>query len=105
MSRLFSAVAARSLIVASIGCSAQPATREREPINANRPVAVTDQRPAVEATQTPADQGVARTLTSAIENDVELRERDIRFVVSNGDVSVKGTVRTEASARESTTSR
>ena len=59
------------------------------------PVAIADRKPSHVEPQNPADRGVARDLMTAIENDVDLGKRDITFIVSNGDVSVSGIVRTE----------
>src|SRR5688572_18512001 len=47
------------------------------------------------ASESPVDRGIRRNLVLAIDQDADLRQRDINFVVANGDVSVAGTVRTE----------
>jgi len=42
------------------------------------------------------DRSIRRELTLAIDRDSTLKERDISFIVSHGDVSVSGIVRSEA---------
>jgi osmotically-inducible protein OsmY len=42
-----------------------------------------------------ADRDIRRNLTLAITRDPDLRDREISFIVSNGDVSVTGTVKSE----------
>jgi hypothetical protein len=45
--------------------------------------------------ENPADRGIRRNLSQAIAGDAELKHRDISFIVSNGDVNVTGTVKSE----------
>jgi osmotically-inducible protein OsmY len=42
-----------------------------------------------------ADRGIRRDLILAITRDPDLKDREISFTVSNGDVSVTGTVKSE----------
>ena len=49
----------------------------------------------VAAPENEADRGIRRDLNLAIAGDPNLKDREIRFVVSNGDVSVSGMVKTE----------
>ena len=50
--------------------------------------------------ENPADRRVRRDLTHAIAHDPELKDRDISFMVSRGDVSVSGVVRNEDERRK-----
>ena len=47
----------------------------------------------------PADRSIRHDLALAIDRDSDLKTRDINFIVSNGDVSVSGTVRSEGERR------
>lgn len=76
------------------GCGADTATQERQLDPSARAEAVTS-RQAGSAGQNPADLGIQRDLKLGIAHDAGLRAREIRFVVTNGDVSVMGTVQTE----------
>lgn len=46
------------------------------------------------------DRRIRRNLDTAIARDTELQTRAISFIVTNGDVSVIGTVRTEKERRK-----
>jgi len=48
----------------------------------------------------PEDRRVRRNLNLAIAQDPELKEREISFLVRRGDLSVTGTVRSEAERRK-----
>ena len=48
----------------------------------------------------PADMNIRRDLRLAIARDADLRDRLISFIVTNGDVSVTGMVRTEKERRK-----
>lgn len=50
--------------------------------------------------ENPSDRRVRRDLGLAIARDRELRDRDISFMVSRGDVSVSGVVRSEDERRK-----
>jgi osmotically-inducible protein OsmY len=82
-------------VVASIGCRADIATLERPPDDTSRAATVSTASAAISMPQTPADRSIRRDLTLAIARDADLRNRPISFIVTNGDVSVTGTVRTE----------
>jgi osmotically-inducible protein OsmY len=43
----------------------------------------------------PADRTIRRELNGAIEGDPDLKDREISFIVNNGDINVTGIVRTE----------
>jgi osmotically-inducible protein OsmY len=43
----------------------------------------------------PGDRSIRRELNLAIDRDTELKDRDISFIVSNGDVRVTGIVYSE----------
>jgi osmotically-inducible protein OsmY len=90
---------ARSLIVlaavALIACGANPSTEERPPSGAIPARAEPDARATVTVPQSSADRAIRRDLNQAIAGDPDLRSREISFIISNGDISVTGTVRTE----------
>jgi osmotically-inducible protein OsmY len=48
----------------------------------------------------PADRGIRRGLSLALARDAGLQNREISFIVANGDVSVTGIVRTEEERRK-----
>ena len=50
---------------------------------------------AIAVPENPADRSIRRQLQLAITQDAELKDREISFIVSHGDVNVTGTVRTE----------
>jgi osmotically-inducible protein OsmY len=50
--------------------------------------------------ENPSDRRVRRDLGLAIAGDPELKDRDISFIVSRGDVSVSGVVRSEDERRK-----
>jgi len=84
-----------AVVALSAACGVNTATQE--PVEETRAVPT----PAPEAPATvvvpenPLDRGIRRNLNLAIAEDAELKNRDISFIVTNGDVSVTGTVRTE----------
>lgn len=55
---------------------------------------------AIAALHNPADRSIRRDLNLAIARDGDLRNREITFMVANGDVSVSGIVRTEEERRK-----
>jgi osmotically-inducible protein OsmY len=103
MARLFFTIAA---VAVSIGCSAETATKERDAIPPSQavaasPAAAPAARPATVAVPgNDADRGIRRHLTLAIAGDAELKNREISFIVANGDVSVMGIVGTEEERRK-----
>jgi len=96
MTRLLLVAKAGIVMSACAACSVDTSTEARKPsaaVAAEQPAAAA---PAAVATpQNPADRNIRRNLVLAIDGDSELRERDISFIVANGDVSVTGLVRTE----------
>ncbi len=46
--------------------------------------------------QNPADRSIRRDLNLAIDRDPDLKERELSFIVGNGDVNVTGIVRSES---------
>ena len=83
-------------------CSANTSTQEQVP---TVPLRVDARSPAPPPTpvlkpDSPADRGIRRDLTIAIERDADLHDRDISFNVTNGDINVTGTVRTEEERRK-----
>jgi osmotically-inducible protein OsmY len=99
MARLYFVVAAGALAV-SVGCSANAVTQEREPDVSIPPQAVNARPISTGAPQNPADRSIRRDLNLAIARDADLRNREITFMVANGDVSVSGIVRTEEERRK-----
>jgi osmotically-inducible protein OsmY len=83
-----------------MGCRADTATQERQPDTTIRVKAATAPSTAISVPQNPLDMGIRRSLNLAIARDTELRNRQISFIVANGDVSVTGTVRTEEERRK-----
>ena len=96
MARLLFAAA----VTTAAACSADTATKEadsRTPVQSyvdpHVPI------PTV-VPENAADRGVRRHLNAAIAEDPDLKDREISFIVSNGDVSVTGTVRSEAERKK-----
>jgi len=101
MARLSFVVGAGVVVVASIGCRADTSTTpERQPDTTIRARSVTTASAAILVPQNPADTNIRRDLNLAIARDTDLRNRLISFIVTNGDVSVTGTVRTEQERRK-----
>ena len=101
MARLLFVVGAGVIVVASIGCRVgTSATPERQPDTTVRARSVTTASAAILVPQNPADTNIRRDLNLAIARDTDLRNRLISFIVTNGDVSVTGTVRTEQERRK-----
>ena len=44
----------------------------------------------------PTDRAIRRELNLAIDRDPDLKERDLSFIVGNGDISITGIVRSES---------
>ena len=90
MSRLFFLVT--TVVGFSVGCGTSTATQEH-----SRDVSphANAAPPALAVPENPADRGIRRSLTDAIAQDPALKDREISFIVTNGDVNVTGTVRTE----------
>ena len=100
MARLLLLVVVVIAVTASIGCRADTAAQERHPETSIRAGAVTTASAAISVPQHPADKHIRRDLRLAIARDTDLRNRLISFIVTNGDVSVTGTVRTEQERRK-----
>ena len=91
---------ARLLVIATLGvilpvltgCGAETGNQDRN--RAFRAEAVTEQH-TNSVSRNPEDAAIGRDLKLAIDRDTSLRERQIDFVVVNGDVSVTGTVHSE----------
>ena len=78
----------------SASCGANTATKE-QPRESPQQVDAEPSAPAIAVPENPADRNIRRELQHAITQDAELNDREISFIVSNGDVNVTGTVRTE----------
>ena len=97
----YSSVGAGVAVVASIGCRADTVPRRngsQTPPYAPRPSPLHRRR--FRCLSNPADTNIRRDLNLAIARDADLRNRQISFIVTNGDVSVTGTVRTEQERRK-----
>ncbi len=86
-------------------CGANTETQESQPpaapVAANEPIG-RDQKdiPAVAVPENETDRTIRRELNRAIAEDPRLKDREISFLVSNGDISVTGTVRNEDERRK-----
>ena len=89
MARLLLAVAA---LAAFAACGASTATQENRPQERTSDV---DASSAISVPENPSDRRIRRDLNLALSHDTALKDRRISFIVSNGDVNVTGTVRTE----------
>jgi osmotically-inducible protein OsmY len=92
-----------AVVAVSAGCSAETATQMREEKQANPPMqaeAVAPAPPTVAVPDNPTDRGIRRDLALAIAGDAHLQNREISFIVANGDISVTGIVRTEEERRK-----
>jgi hypothetical protein len=92
------------LAALSIACGEEAATEEGSVGRQSTRSAVVAEPQGEPAATTvpedPADSGIRRDLDLALAQDPDLREREISFVVTNGDVSVAGTVKTETERRK-----
>jgi osmotically-inducible protein OsmY len=61
-----------------------------------RRVMATDPLPSAVVPHIPVDRSIRRELNFAIARDPELKDRNLSFIVGNGDVSVTGIVRNES---------
>jgi osmotically-inducible protein OsmY len=84
-----------AVVALSAACRANTATQE--PVQETRATsAASVEAPATVAVpENPVDRGIRRDLNIAIAQDAALKNRDISFIVTNGDVNVTGTVQTE----------
>jgi osmotically-inducible protein OsmY len=88
-----------AIVAVCTGCGASTATQERQQDRQLDVVSRTESRAvrhaATAVPENPTDRGIRRDLNLAISDDASLKDREISFIVANGDVSVSGTVRTE----------
>jgi osmotically-inducible protein OsmY len=93
------------IVLASAGCSAtstatEAGRQERQP----EPIAHADvrtvRRAPIAVPENSIDRQIRRDLNLALSHDPALRDRQISFVVTNGDISVNGIVRTEDERRK-----
>jgi len=103
---LRASLALAAALAISGACGADTATQESEPAAPQQTVAEPHERNAVSSAATavvpenPADRSIRRALTLVIAQDPQLKDREISFLVSNGDVSVTGAVRNEDERRK-----
>lgn len=83
------------LVGVSAACGANTATQEQRRESPPRVHAEPAAPATIAVPENPADRSIRRELQLAITQDAELKDREISFIVSNGDVNVTGTVRTE----------
>ena len=98
-SRLLLVLAAA--LAASMACRedtvAQSSSAERDTrTQASDSAAPTATEPSAVVPLNRADRSIRRELTVAIDRDPELKDRNLNFIVGNGDVRVTGIVRNES---------
>lgn len=96
MARLFFLVA--TVGVVTLNCTTTTSTQERQTTPPVRAEAAPPAAP-VALPESPADVAIRHDLTIALARDAALHTREISFKVSNGDISLKGIVRTEDERR------
>jgi osmotically-inducible protein OsmY len=88
------------IALGSLGCRADTSAEQREIPAETRITAshtpLNDSRAVARVPSSPADRTIRRELNGAIGGDPDLKDREISFIVNNGDINVTGTVRTEA---------
>jgi osmotically-inducible protein OsmY len=89
-----------ALAGASAGCGVDTSTQERPREAPSQEKATAATPPTITVPENPVDRTIRRDLSLAIAQDAELKHREISFIVSNGDVNVTGTVRTEDERRK-----
>ncbi len=93
-------------VVLAVSASCSPGAVTQEPQRPPAPqagaLAPADHPTAVAAVvpENAEDRGIRRDLSLAIAQDPSLKERQISFLVSNGDVSVTGVVSTEGERKK-----
>ena len=92
-------VVAATALVVSLGCRADTATQEQpRPPRAQLGTSGTEPSDSPRANvvpESPADRDIRKQLSLALGRDSDLRDREISFIVNNGDINVTGTVRSE----------
>jgi osmotically-inducible protein OsmY len=104
MARLLSVFA---IVLACAGCSASSSATQdvsQEPPQASAIAHSdgerTEGRVAIAVPGNAADREIRRALNLTISHDADLRDRQISFIVTNGDINVTGIVRTEDERRK-----
>ncbi len=88
------------VLAACAGCHAE--TKAPAPVSQSGVTRVEsrhDTVAAVAAPETEADRGIRQDLDLAIRRDPRLKDRQIRILVTNGDISVSGVVKDEQERR------
>jgi osmotically-inducible protein OsmY len=88
-------------LAASMACREDTVAQSSAPLqytraSASNGAAPTDTEPSAVVPFNPADRSIRRELNLAIDRDPELKDRNLNFVVGNGDVRVTGIVRNES---------
>src|SRR5688572_19543902 len=93
----FPSLLSASALAVSLACSADTATQQNSPeqVQLESPQQRSPVATAAVVPENAGDRSIRRELTLALGRDEALHDREISFIVSNGDVSVTGTVRTE----------
>lgn len=77
--------------------AAQPQdTPQYAQIRTSQGTAPTEPMPNAVFPLNPTDRSIRRELKLAIDRDPDLKERDLSFIVGNGDISMTGIVRSES---------
>jgi osmotically-inducible protein OsmY len=90
-------------VVVFAACSRETAVQRASPPAAEHAMTASEAPPPASASVVPeneADRGIRRDLNVAIAQDPQLKERQISFLVSNGDVSVTGVVKSEGERKK-----
>lgn len=99
-----SSFAVAVVLAALTACGTDTATKEPEPSTLDAPAEETsvphrDEPAELVMPENEADRAIRQELTQAIAADPHLKDRSISFLVTNGDISVSGTVRSEQERR------
>ena len=84
------------IAVAVASCACAPHVKEPPRESDNRAQAAAPKDPDAIVPESPEDRSIRRELSLAIDRDSALKDRGITFIVSHGDVSLNGIVRSEA---------
>jgi osmotically-inducible protein OsmY len=89
-----------AVLAASMACredtTAQSHVSPQDGHDIAQNVITTDPLPSAIVPHIPLDRSIRRELNFAIARDPELKERNLSFIVGNGDISVTGVVRNES---------
>jgi osmotically-inducible protein OsmY len=93
-------LALAATLAASMACreeaAARPTSGQHAPTRTTESASATDSHPSTIVPDNPQDRSIRRELNLAIDRDPDLKDRDLSFIVGNGDVSVTGVVGSES---------